>query len=400
MNNQLDQNTFSSPQGTFTLERFPVRHNLQAWDAADEYLLNHLAEIGGPTGSLLIINDSFGALACALADSEPTSWSDSFLAHQAALQNLAANNIDPASLLCLPSTDLPFGDGDDEDAEEEGGAVSSEGDTEDRIGTVLIKIPKTLALLEYQLGQIRPFVDEQTVIIGAGMVKHIHTSTLELFEKILGPTTTSRATKKARLSFTTFDPDLNPGPVGQPTSYEFGSGLAAVTMPGVFANRKLDIGTRFFLEHLPAPGDGDVVLDLGCGNGILGVSAAKANPNCSVVFTDNSYLAVASAQATAVRAFDEERDDKFVVADGADAVEDASVDLVVINPPFHDQYVVGDETARQMFADAGRVLKPGGQLLVVANRHLGHHKAMNNVFGNVKTLASNPKFVVLRSNKA
>ncbi len=394
MDNQPDQDDLSCPQGTFALERVPVRHNLRAWDAADEYLLNHLAEIGGPTGSLLVINDGFGALACALADNEPTSWSDSFLSHQAALQNLASNNIDPDSLLCLPSTDLPI----DEDVE--GGADSPEGDSEDHIGTVLIKIPKTLALLEYQLGQIRPFLNEETVIIGAGMVKHIHTSTLELFEKILGPTTTSLATKKARLSFTTFDPNLKPGPVPQPTSYEFGPSLAAVTMPGVFANRKLDIGTRFFLENLPAPSDGDTVLDLGCGNGILGVSAAKANPSCSVVFTDNSYLAVASAQETAERAFDEERTDQFVVADGADAVEDASVDLVLINPPFHDQYVVGDETARQMFADAGRVLRSGGRLLVVANRHLGHHKAMNNVFGNVKTVASNPKFVVLRSNKA
>ncbi len=380
MDNQLDQEDFRSPQGTFALERVPPRRNLRAWDSADEYLLNHLSETGGPVGPLFLVNDSFGALACALSDNEPISWSDSFLSHEAVRENLASNNVDPDSIQCLPSTQTPAA-----------GTV---------IGTVLIKIPKTLALLEYQLGQIRPFLNEETVIIGAGMVKHIHTSTLELFEKILGPTTTSLATKKARLSFTRFDPNLKPGPVLQPTSYEFGSGLAAVTMPGVFANRKLDIGTRFFLENLPTPNDGDMVLDLGCGNGILGVSLAKASPSCSVVFTDSSYLAVASAQQTAGRAFNEERSDQFVVADGADAVEDASIDLVVINPPFHDQYVVGDETARQMFADAGRVLRSGGRLLVVANRHLGHHKAMNNVFGNVKTVASNPKFVVLRSNKA
>ncbi len=37
-----------------------------------------------------------------------------------------------------------------------------------------------------------------TVVVGAGMVKHIHTITLEIFEKVIGPTVTSLAKKKAR----------------------------------------------------------------------------------------------------------------------------------------------------------------------------------------------------------
>ncbi len=88
-----------------------------------------------------------------------------------------------------------------------------------------------------------------------------------------------------------------------------------------------------------------------------------------------------------------------MVGDGAEGISDGSVDLVVVNPPFHDQFVVGDAVARQMFVDARRVLRPGGQLWVVGNRHLGHHVKINQLFGNVRTVASNNKFVVLQANQ-
>ncbi|WP_234364664.1 methyltransferase, partial [Streptomyces sp. SM8] len=46
-----------------------------------------------------------------------------------------------------------------------------------------------------------------------------------------------------------------------------------------------------------------------------------------------------------------------------------------------------------MFAGARRVLRPGGELWVVANRHLGHHRQLRRLFGNCVTAASDPKFV-------
>lgn len=55
----------------FTLERFPPNAEeeaLQAWEAADEYLLQQVNDVDGLT---LIFNDGFGALACALAERNP-----------------------------------------------------------------------------------------------------------------------------------------------------------------------------------------------------------------------------------------------------------------------------------------------------------------------------------------
>jgi len=84
---------------------------------------------------------------------------------------------------------------------------------------VLIKLPKSLAMLEDQLHRIRPLLDSQTVVIAAAMTRLVHNSTLELFEKIIGPTKSSRAQKKSRLIFSQFDADLTPGDNPYPKEY-------------------------------------------------------------------------------------------------------------------------------------------------------------------------------------
>lgn len=78
----------------FTLERFPPNAEeeaLQAWEAADEYLLQQVNDVDGLT---LIFNDGFGALACALAERNPVSINDSFISELATRHNLRMNGID------------------------------------------------------------------------------------------------------------------------------------------------------------------------------------------------------------------------------------------------------------------------------------------------------------------
>ena len=81
-----------TPYARLDLVRQPEQPNepLQAFDAADEYLLAQLHEQGLPTGSrVLVLNDSFGALACALAQHvQVTSSGDSHLARLALEKNL------------------------------------------------------------------------------------------------------------------------------------------------------------------------------------------------------------------------------------------------------------------------------------------------------------------------
>jgi 23S rRNA (guanine1835-N2)-methyltransferase len=379
---------FTTSQGEFDLARFPVlpRETMRAWDAADEYLLRQLRE-SGVNGPPVVLNDRWGALATALAERNPTLISDSHLAQVATSANLVRNDIAADGVHFLSSTDGP----------------------PERIDMLLVRIPKSLALLEDQLHRIAPSIHRDTLVVGAGMVKEIHTSTLELFEAILGPTKTSLAAKKARLIFCVPDPELvrpaNPWPRTYPLPDDVGApaGLPVTSHAGVFSAERLDLGTRLLLQHLPARSGRDRVVDLGCGNGVVGLAAALANPAAELIFIDESYLAVASAQETFRANVATNRVARFVVghslfapADGT-PMEPGSVDLVLNNPPFHIHHSLTDQTAWQMFADARKALRTGGELWVVGNRHLGYHAKLKRLFGNCEVAASNAKFVVLRA---
>jgi 16S rRNA (guanine1207-N2)-methyltransferase len=234
------------------------------------------------------------------------------------------------------------------------------------------------------------------------MVKEIHTSTLRLFEKIIGPTRTSLAVKKARLVFAAFDPSLDPGPSPWPLDYRLPEGVGAVSgrtvvnHAGIFCADRLDIGTRFLLENLPERPDASRIVDLGCGNGVLGLAAALTHPDAEIVCTDESYQAVASAEDT-FRANGLADRAVFTAADALGAVEPGSADLVLNNPPFHSHQATTDATAWRMFQQARKALAPGGELWVVGNRHLGYHVKLRRIFGNCRTVAGNPKFVLLRA---
>ena len=190
--------TLVVPQGELVLDRHPScpEPNLRAWDAADELLLWAVADPARstpPAASVVIVNDSFGALATALADRRPAAVSDSFVSQLATRHNLAANGVDPGQVDLLGSFDpLP-----------------------DRIDLLLVKVPRNVALLDDQLRRLRPHLHRGSIVMGAAMVKHLHASALERFGQRIGPTTTSRAERKARLVFATVDP-----PCRRPTSID------------------------------------------------------------------------------------------------------------------------------------------------------------------------------------
>lgn len=397
----------TAPEGEYDLARFPEdpRDPLRAWDASDAYLLRHLAESGTRLdGTVVVVGDRWGALTTALAAHRPTQITDSFLGRQATRANLERNGVEADALRLLTTRDTP----------------------PDRVDVLLVRVPKSLALLEDQLHRLAPAVHEGTVVIGTGMVKEIHTSTLKLFERILGPTRTSLARQKARLIHCAPDAATLKARGDDPWPYTYRlpddigvlAGRPVVNHAGVFCADRLDIGTRFFLRQLPQAPRGGRVVDLGCGNGVVGTAIALADPGAEVVFVDESYQAVASAEAT-YRANLPDADGKggtavrrtapgaaegraggsaeFLVGDGLEGFAPGSVDLVLNNPPFHSHQATSDATARRMFTGARRALRPGGELWVVGNRHLGYHVTLRRIFGNSELVASDAKFVVLKA---
>lgn len=373
--------TLQVPQGDFCLSRYPIRKNekLRAWDAADEYLLNYFNDEYGESATqknILIVNDSFGTLAAALSKYALTLWSDSLLAQQGLIQNFTVNKLSPEDLKIKNSINIPEG----------------------KYDFVLIKTPKSLALLEDQLIRIKPFVSSTTKIIAAGMVKTIHTSTLKLFEKYIGPTKTSLAKKKARLIFCESDENIVEVKSPYPQSYVLeNTEYTIFNHANVFSRESLDIGTRLFLQHIPKLEKYKKIIDLGCGNGVVGLIAAARNPDAELIFLDDSFMAVESARETFRSAFNQDRTATFQTNDCLTGFEKNSADLILNNPPFHQDNAVGDEVAWKMFTQSKEVLKQYGELWVIGNRHLSYHIKLKKIFGNCEVMANNKKFVILKA---
>ncbi|MBK3847554.1 MAG: class I SAM-dependent methyltransferase [Gammaproteobacteria bacterium] len=369
-----------SPYARLDLVRQPEQPNepLQAFDAADEYLLAQLHEQGlAATTRVLILNDSFGALACALAQHvQVTSSGDSHLAHLALEKNLQRNALADDAVTFVPASEVAQGPFD----------------------RVLIRVPKTLALLEEQLIRLHGQLAPGAQVIAAAMIKHLPRAAGDLLEKYIGPVQASLAVKKARLLTAT--PEDKPVPHSPyPTRYRLDQpALELLNHANLFCREDLDIGTRAFLPHLPKALGNLRAADLGCGNGVLGIVYALGNPQAQMTLVDESYMAVQSAREN-WQAIHGDRPADIRAGDGLAEQPMDSLDLVLCNPPFHQQQVVGDFLAWRMFTQAKTALCKGGELWIVGNRHLGYHLKLKRLFGKVEQVAATPKFVILRAIK-
>lgn len=371
---------FNTSFAQLDLLRFPEQLNtpLQAFDAADEYLLKHLNSCSlASNARTLILNDNFGALAASLASKmQVHSSGDSFLAHQALRNNLDNNQLNQDSVEIIQADQAFNGP----------------------YACVLIRVPKTLALLEEQLIRLQTQITSDTIIIAAGMIKHLPRSAGDLLERYIGPVQASLAEKKSRLLFVT--PAEKPQASSPyPSEYQLENpSLILRNHAGVFCREALDIGTRFFLPYLPTDLGSAQVADLGCGNGVLGIVCALKNPQAQLRMVDESYMAVQSAQENWQLAL-AERPVTVYAGDGLGAEQAETLDIVLCNPPFHQQQVVGDFLARRMFQQSHRALKKDGQLWIVGNRHLGYHVTLKHMFRDVQQIAANAKFVIFKATK-
>ncbi len=365
---------------TFQLARFPINQknrSLQAWDAADEYIANHCLENNISAKHVLIINDAFGALSCFFGDSQQTFLSDSYISTQATQYNREQNQIENDNIQYISALD----------------------DIPADIDLVIIKIPKNSGYLTHLLAKLSSSLKTNTPLIGSGKVKEIHSSTLNQFERFMGQTTTSLAVKKARLIFTK---QINkPQQSKYPTSWPLEkTDYTIYNHANVFSRDSLDIGARFFINYLPQTTKAKRIVDLGCGNGVIGLLTLAKCPQAQVTFVDESAMAVASAKYNVEKNLPEMLENStFVQNDCLSNFKPNSQDFVLCNPPFHQQQAVTDHIAWQMFVDAHKVLREGGEIRIVGNRHLDYHEKLKRLFGGYKLLGSNKKFVVLSAKK-
>lgn len=358
----------------FHFERFPLNsdHSLQAWDAADEYLYEYIQQ--QQVESVLIFNDSFGFLSLSLHNFKPYTVSDSACSHKAIINNAELNSI---------TTQKTYFPG------EESGLFD----------VIIFKMVKSLELLSYEISLAAKVLKPGGKIILAGMSKHIHRSTIALFEKYFHSVSTSLAKKKARLLYASDLKKEENRQVQKSLPIIKYKELTITSYPGVFSFKQIDDGTQFLIETITLSPEMKTVVDLGCGNGIIGMYLAKYHDIKKLIFTDDSHLAVKSAEENWNDNMETEVEADFLVEHSLEGMSDESVDLVVTNPPYHQGFANTMQIAVSFFHDAHRVLRKSGEFWIVANNHLGYYQTLDAIYESVTKIAKNSNYTVYKAVK-
>jgi len=347
---------------------------LRAWDAADRYLLDTTAALlHEHPADIVVIDDTHGALtlgALALGAKDLRVHQDAVVAERALAANAAMLGVSgydthPLDAVVTPTTRL-----------------------------VLLRLPRALEALDRIARAIARSAHPDVVVVAGNMVKHMTTSQNEVLATSFGRVDVSHARGKARL-LTARAP--KPVAAAEPLRmYDPKLGLHVVALGGAFAAGSIDIGTRALLtvwDRLPPY---TTAIDLACGTGVLATMLVRRAPSARVIACDVSATAVDSARLTAAAngvAFEALRDD------GLSLQPDASADLIVLNPPFHVGAAVHTGIAARLFADAARVLRPGGELWCVWNTPLRYTPALVRAVGPTREIAAGGKFTVTASQR-
>ncbi|MDI1335962.1 MAG: methyltransferase [Lacunisphaera sp.] len=259
---------------------------------------------------------------------------------------------------------------------------------------VLLRLPRSLEALDQIAALIAAHAHPDVVVFAGGRLKHMTVSMNEVLLRHFDTLDVTHARQKSRVLIAR---GPRPGAEAEPRRrFHDDLDLWVVATGGVFAGTSIDIGTRALLEALDRAPAYESAVDLGCGTGILAAYLARRDPSALVLASDRSAAAVASARLTA-----EANDLRVrVTQDEALAHEPAgSVDLVVLNPPFHSGAAVHPGVSTALFEGAARVLRPGGELWSVWNSHLAYKPTLERIVGPTRQIARTPKFTVTASQK-
>ncbi|GAA3647798.1 class I SAM-dependent methyltransferase [Microbacterium marinilacus] len=354
------------------LRRWPdvEAHDLVAADASDRLILSEAGEIGG---EVAVIGDRYGALALSLLTADPGIR---IRIHQDALtgeRSLAAN----AEALGIPLDRVTWHD---LDSSLVAGAP-----------LVLLQLPRSLDALDEIAGVVATAPDVR--IVAGGRIKHMTLGMNDVLARHFSEVRASRAVSKSRV-LRASGPMTCRGDAWPRAQEHPDLGITVRAHGAAFAGTSVDIGTRFLLDFLPDMRAADTAIELACGTGVLATTLARLRPGARTIATDQSSAAVSSARATAAANGVEI---EVVRDDGLGAQPDASADLVLLNPPFHSGAAVTDAIAPRLFADAARVLRPGGELWCVFNSHLGYRPVLERTVGPTRQAGRNAKFTVTAS---
>ena len=156
----------------------------------------------------------------------------------------------------------------------------------------------------------------------------------------------------------------SPGVESEPRRIEVAVGDLRFTMTtdrGVFGHGRLDRGTALLLETVPAPPADGVLVDLGCGSGVIALVLAQRAPGATVWAVDVNRRALGLVRANAA----ELGLGNVIAAAPEDVPPDTPVAAIWSNPPIR----IGKERLHRMLTEW--LARLTGEAWLVVHRHLG-----------------------------
>src|SRR5947209_11962297 len=168
------------------------------------------------------------------------------------------------------------------------------------------------------------------------------------------------------------------------------------TDAGVFSGGKIDRGTELLLDAVEV-GPCELILDLGCGFGALGIVAARLSEGGHVILTDVNEWAVALTRRNIAANGIANAEVRF--GDLYEPDREMAFDHIVCNPPIRAGRAVVD----RIVTEAPMHLLSGGRLWLGARRRQGAgspRERMAVSFNSAEVVRRGSGFKVLRSTKA
>lgn len=181
-----------------------------------------------------------------------------------------------------------------------------------------------------------------------------------------------------------------------------GETLSLARLPGVFNDGLLDRGTELLLNTLTEAPRGPV-LDFACGNGVIGAWLLRRWPDLSLDLLDAQWQALVCARATLGEALSGAGDEgdhpvRLLTSDGL-AEAPGPYRMILANPPFHQGVRQDLSVTHRFLTEAASRLERGGELRIVANRHLPYAEAIEKALGPVTVLEDDGRYRVYQSFK-